>query len=906
MSRRAARPRVNTFDKAGPEALGRAGDPPNLARALTVIEDYRPDILMMAVAKAARELLRSPDATHALPEVLAEFGRAMAVDRAHIVLVDVAKDGVKILRHHLWSDRIDLTMTPAVKSDAEEMGQTALASWIPRLESGEAILGHARDFEPAVRGFFEHIGVKSTLCVPISADGQWFGFIAFDDCYHERDWSAAEIGTVETVAELIGAAIARTAHLEAVADAKRIIEHSSTILYRLDPEPPFRLSFISQNISRYAVDAGALLDNPERWSQLIDEVDRAKLNRDLESIAAGCTDPVRTEFRLCEPDGSIVWFDGFGQGLRDSENKLVAIEGIVTDITERKSSEARLSFSNLLLTRAMESSPDAIIVVDTGNRIIKNNQRFKDMWNLPIDVVRSDIDRLALRRVAAQVKDEKKFLADIDYLYAHPEIHSHQEIETKDGRVIERHSDSLYDPQQKYLGRIWFFRDITETKRAADKMATLARTDALTGLANRAGFLERINLEFRRARRGGNRFALHYLDLDHFKDVNDTLGHPVGDKLLQAVAGRLKACVRDTDLVARFGGDEFAVLQDGNVDNAGIEALAAKITETLAAPYQIEDSQVQTSASIGIVPYSNEIAGVDAMMVKADLALYRAKNEGRNQYCFHVDELDEKTRQRMIIGEELSHAVERDELELFYQPQVELKSGRCVGMEALLRWNNPKRGLVMPEAFIPIAETTGRIVSIGEWVFEQACRQVRAWSELGIAPHIVAVNLSGAQFRLASHLDQSAAKVLARYGVEPCQIEIELTESVLLETTQRHRDAFDRLRKIGVRLAIDDFGTGYSSLDYLRSFHVSRLKIDRGFIADIGSNADAAAIVRATVGFAHELGIKVVAEGVETATQRDFLIAAHCDYAQGYYFGKPLPAAAAGDLLRKNRQVVAS
>jgi len=294
------------------------------------------------------------------------------------------------------------------------------------------------------------------------------------------------------------------------------------------------------------------------------------------------------------------------------------------------------------------------------------------------------------------------------------------------------------------------------------------------------------------------------------------------------------------------------------------------------------------------------------MMMKADLALYRAKNGGRNQFRFHVLELDEQTQERMIIGEELRHAIERGEFELYYQPQVEVKSGSIVGLEALIRWNHPKRGLMSPAAFIPIAERTGSIVSIGEWVIEQACRQIKAWSDLAIAPPTVAVNLSGAQFKLGSQIDQIVIENLTRYNVAPERLELELTESVLMETTQRHGEAFNRLRRIGVRLAIDDFGTGYSSLDYLRSFRVSRLKIDRRFINDVTTSADDAAIVRATIGLAHELGIEVIAEGVETAGQRDFLVSASCEFAQGYYFGKPMPTAAASELLRQDFQFAAA
>jgi diguanylate cyclase (GGDEF)-like protein/PAS domain S-box-containing protein len=532
---------------------------------------------------------------------------------------------------------------------------------------------------------------------------------------------------------------------------------------------------VSQNISRYGYQADELLADPERWAQLIDPADLPAMVDDIRSIREGKMDYIQEEFRLRKPDGSIVWFDGHGRALRDGENRLVAVEGILTDITDRK--------------------------------------------------------------------------------------------------------------------------------LAAEQIATLARTDSLTGLPNRAAFLDRLNLEFARARRGANQFAVHYLDLDHFKDVNDTLGHPIGDALLREVAERLQSCARDTDMVARFGGDEFAVLQDDIEDSANVETLAARIGEILAAPFTIEGNQVQTTASIGIVPYRSDVATVDVMMMKADLALYRAKNEGRNQFRFHVAELDKQTQERMIIGEELRHAIERDELELYYQPQVELKSGSTVGLEALIRWNHPKRGLMSPAAFIPIAERTGSIVSIGEWAIEQVCRQIKAWSDLAIAPPTVAVNLSGVQFKLGSQIDQIVTENLTRYNVAPERLELELTESVLMETTQRYAEAFNRLRKIGVRLAIDDFGTGYSSLDYLRSFRVSRLKIDRCFINDVTTNADDAAIVRATIGLAHELGIEVIAEGVETAGQRDFLISAGCKLAQGYYFGKPMPTAAASELLHQGALV---
>jgi EAL domain-containing protein (putative c-di-GMP-specific phosphodiesterase class I) len=293
------------------------------------------------------------------------------------------------------------------------------------------------------------------------------------------------------------------------------------------------------------------------------------------------------------------------------------------------------------------------------------------------------------------------------------------------------------------------------------------------------------------------------------------------------------------------------------------------------------------------------------MMMKADLALYRAKSDGRNRFRFHVAELDEETRERVVISEDLRYAVERGEFELFYQPQVELTSGAIVGLEALIRWNHPRRGRLLPDTFIGVAETTGSILAIGDWVIAQACRQIKDWRDDGLTPPIVAVNLSGAQFKLAARIDDIVLYNLARYGVAPDQLELELTETVLVEAARRFGETFKRLHQAGVRFAIDDFGTGYSSLDYLRSFRVTRLKIDQRFISNVTASADDAAIVRATIGLAQELGIEVLAEGVETAAQRDFLRAAGCGFAQGYYFGRPMTAAMAAETFRRQRQLAA-
>ncbi len=874
----------------------------NHADALAKLDSHRRERLLEAVATTARDLLNSSDLKVTLPKVAEQIGAAAGVDRMHIFLIGNGSHAGQIEQHYLWT-MPDLAAPPEFESPKQPMAAVGLKSWMPKFRRGEPIVGHVRDFDEPMRSMFAGAGVRSLLSMPVFAEGRWLGMIGFEDCRSERDWSIAEIDSIKIVAELVGGAIARASHLKTMADASRIIERSPTILYRLAPDPPFDLTYVSNNVHHYGYSVDDLLANPAHWLELVVPDDLLLMMTNVNALVDGKTDHTRIDVRLKKADGSLGWFDSEGYALRNAAGKLTGIEGILTDVTERKNAESKLGFSHILLSTAIENSPDAILIVNEHSRIITYNRHFIELWDIPHAFVEAGVDEPVLMTVASRMKNRDEFLARVRYLYDHPDEQSHEELETADGRIVDRHSGSLYDAQRNYLGRVWFFRDITEQKRAAERIAAMARTDSLTGLPNRPVFLEQLSLEFARARRSGTRFAVLYLDLDHFKDINDTLGHPMGDRLLRAVGERLKNCVREVDMVARFGGDEFAVLQvDIGDDTGASEALASKIGSVIAEPYVIGSNHVATSVSIGVVPYSSGIAGIDAIMMKADLALYRAKNEGRNQFRFHVAALDEETRERVMITDDLRHAVERNELELYYQPQVAIETGAIVGLEALIRWNHPTRGLMLPAAFIPIAETSGSIVPIGKWVIEQTCRQISAWNEQGIAPPTVALNMSGAQFKLASQLDKIVAECLEHCHVRPQQLEFELTESVLVETAQRHSDTFRRLQRLGVRLAIDDFGTGYSSLDYLRSFHVSRLKIDRGFIDGVTSNPDDAAIVRATIGLAHALGIEVLAEGVETTAQREFLLAAGCKVTQGFSSGEPMPARAAAALLGRQTQ----
>jgi predicted signal transduction protein with EAL and GGDEF domain len=364
------------------------------------------------------------------------------------------------------------------------------------------------------------------------------------------------------------------------------------------------------------------------------------------------------------------------------------------------------------------------------------------------------------------------------------------------------------------------------------------------------------------------------------------------------VAVRVEAAVRRGDVVARFGGDEFAVLQ-ADADESSAMQLASRINELLARSFEIDGNDVHVTASIGIAKCMPATMTPDALMVQADLALYRAKEDGRNCFRFHSSAFDREVHERVWIADGLRGAIERGEMCLHYQPQVALATGHIVGVEALLRWNHPERGLLAPSTFIPVAERTGSIVALGEWVIDEACRQMREWNDLGLSPGLTAINVSASQFKAGSDVRDFIATSVENWGVSPAMLEIELTESVLMEVTRQHNDSLDRLRDLKVRIAIDDFGTGYSSLTYLTNYPVNRLKIAQELVFGVITDRRNATVVRAAIRLAAELGIECVAEGIETSKQAAFLVEAGCAFGQGYYFSRPLDVEQMTALLRK-------
>jgi diguanylate cyclase (GGDEF)-like protein/PAS domain S-box-containing protein len=450
-------------------------------------------------------------------------------------------------------------------------------------------------------------------------------------------------------------------------------------------------------------------------------------------------------------------------------------------------------------------------------------------------------------------------------------------------------------------------QDVTERKRAEEQIRYLAYHDSLTGLGNRLLFKERLGVALAQARRSDGVLGVLFLDLDHFKRINDTLGHTVGDRLLQGVADRLVATVRATDMIARsgrmdadhavsrFGGDEFTILLTDLRDVQDLAKVARRILDVLSEPFALEGHEVVISGSIGITARPLDGDDVETLLRNADAAMYHAKDRGRNNYQFYTESMNAVALERLVLESKLRRGLEQGEFELHYQPKVALPEGRLTGFEALVRWRDPEQGLVLPGVFIPLCEETGLIRPLGDWVLREACRQLARWRDAGRDPLPVSVNLSVHQFR-GGGVVESVRRALVETGVDACWLELEITESALLQDEAAVVGALEALRRLGIRIAIDDFGTGYSSFSYLRRLPVDVLKIDRSFVKDIETSPDEAALLGAIVSMGRALRLRVIAEGVETMGQRELLTGWGCDEMQGFLVSPAVPAAAAAAL----------
>jgi diguanylate cyclase (GGDEF)-like protein len=463
---------------------------------------------------------------------------------------------------------------------------------------------------------------------------------------------------------------------------------------------------------------------------------------------------------------------------------------------------------------------------------------------------------------------------------------------------ISENARALFDADGRCVGYEGTVEDVTERKRYQARIEQQANYDTLTGLANRSLLQDRLEQALLTASSYNSRLAVVFVDLDRFKFINDSLGHHIGDRLLKTMADRLESCVRDCDTVARLGGDEFVVLITGQTAPDQVRAVVERMLAVVAQPWITDQGEFNVSCSVGVALYPNDGTDAQTLLKHADSAMYRAKDSGRNNFQFFTRELNTLMTERLEMESRLRRALERDQFLLHYQPRIELCSGSIIGAEALIRWKLPEQGIVAPGRFIPLAEETGLIVPIGKWVLREACAQNKAWQDAGLEPIVVSVNVSARQFR-QDNLVRTVAEVLEETGLEARYLELELTESMVMHDAAQLVAMLGELKRLGVHISVDDFGTGYSSLSYLKRFPVDRLKVDRSFVEHLATDSDDATIVHAIITLGHNLGLKVVAEGVEQPEQVSFLRLNQCDEAQGYFFCRPIEATALADRLRK-------
>ena len=574
--------------------------------------------------------------------------------------------------------------------------------------------------------------------------------------------------------------------------------------------------------------------------------------------------------------------------------------GIATheDITEREELHARikrqyelgkeqeeaLRIRNFQFDTAINNMSQGLCFFDADHKLIVANERFVEMYDIPPDKVGPGTPLTDIVDLRYQAGSFPAMSRD-EYVRWRTNVAVSNEakdsiVELMNGKTVKIRHRPMPDS-----GWVATHEDITEQRRAEVKIEHMAHHDALTDLANRALLNERLEQALVHVH-DGQMVAVHHLDLDQFKAVNDTFGHPAGDMLLKTVAERLRSLARDTDTIARMGGDEFVIVQAPISDPTEATTLAQEIIAWISEPYDIDGQQAIVGTSIGIAVSPGDGDAPDKLLRNADLALYRAKGDGRGTFRFFESAMDEQMQARRVMELDLRKALPAGEFELYYQPVVNLESKEISGFEALIRWNHPEAGQIPPATFIPLAEEIGFIVPLGEWVIREACLAAARWPE-----HLnVAVNISAVQFR-GSSLMTVIVNALATSGLHPTRLEIEITESVLLQDREATLAVLHRLRSLGIRIAMDDFGTGYSSLTYLQSFPFDKIKIDRSFVKDITENAGSLYIVRAEAALANGMGMAATAEGVETSEQLDKIAAVGCTEMQGFLFSKPLPVA---------------
>ncbi len=628
------------------------------------------------------------------------------------------------------------------------------------------------------------------------------------------------------------------------------------------------------------------------WRRIVHPDDRARLRVDEEDIPPAPT-ATTDEFRVVQPSGDIRWVAVQTAPLYADDGSFAGNVGAIEDVTQRVDAQR----DSQRLTDIFDATEDLVAIAEGTGRLLYLNRSAHRFFDLPdgADVRQFNLAEHVPEGVGSVLADEVG-----PSLRRSGSWTGELPLARPDGAVIPHLAQIMAHRDESGAPEFYsaMLHDISDRKAFEHRLAHQATHDPLTGLPNRSLLLERLGVAIARARRNGRRIAVLFLDLDHFKVVNDSLGHGLGDRLLVAIASRLQAALRPTDTIARFGGDEFVVLCEDLTNLGDATAIADRVNEAISGPFVVDDAEVFVGVSIGIAYPDDPDVDPETLIRDADAAMYQAKERGRSRWVVFDNMMRAHAVDRLDIENALRRALERRELRIYYQPMICLGSGRITGVEALLRWEHPERGLLLPGDFITVAEETGLIVPIGAWVLDNACRQVQRWqaSLPDLGPLMLSVNLSGRQLGHASLVDD-VARVLAETGIDPAAVELEMTESVLMDDVEMSEETLGRLKRLGVKLVVDDFGTGYSSMSYLRRFPVDQLKVDRSFVDGLGRDPGDSAIVTAIVTLAHTLGLEAVAEGVESPDQLAELRALGCDRAQGFHFARPAPEAVIAELL---------
>ena len=578
------------------------------------------------------------------------------------------------------------------------------------------------------------------------------------------------------------------------------------------------------------------------------------------------------------------------------ERLITANERLQTALSERVFAERGWQSERLLFRAMIDTVPDYLFVKDRQSRFVLANRAVAgDVADGPESVIGKDDFQLHPRERA------EKFFADEQLVMrtGEPLLDIEEYIIERSGvrKHLSTSKVALRDASGEIIGLVGIARDVTRRKEAEDEVHFLAHHDALTRLPNRSLLTDRLSQAILQAERSGRRVTVAFIDLDNFKLVNDGLGHGAGDELLKTVAQRMVKCVRATDTVVRLGGDEFViVLVDHDDGPATVTTILEKVRSTIAEPITIEGQAVRVTCSVGLATFPDDGGDAETLLKNADAAMYQAKAAGRDNFQFFTEAMNTEVHERLLLQVELRDALARQEFVVEYQPQMDLRSGQVFAVEALVRWNHPTRGVLPPDRFIGLAEECGLIVQLGDWVLQTACRQNKAWQDAGLPPIRVSVNVSARQFKEKSWIDR-VRKALLASGLDAKYLELELTESLIMQDVQKAVALMRELQAIGVQFAIDDFGTGYSSLSALKSFPVARLKIDQSFVRNLPYDADDRGIATAVISLGQKLNMKVIAEGVENDAQLEFLTRHNCDEIQGFQFSRPVESTAIVSLL---------